>query len=126
MAHLGFQLVIALNDPYPRHVEVVVLLLQRRCPKTHTVSRTQREVGQKTIAQVELGSKAGVSPIRKIVIAHGPNHLQFAGSHPVVLGKDIEAILLARVSYKVSVEEIVVHEVRTHRQDITPRERMAV
>ena len=44
----------------------------------------------------------------------------FAGSHPVVLGKDIEAILLACVSYKVSVEKIVVHEVRTHRQDITP------
>lgn len=44
VAHLRLEVAIALDNPYSRHVEVVVFLLERRRTESHDVASTYRKI----------------------------------------------------------------------------------
>ena len=126
VAHLRFQMLVALHDPNARHIEVVVLLLQRRRPESHTIAGTDGKIAQWLVTNVQLRREMRILSVGEIVVAQRPHQLPLVVEAPVVLGKEIPTVLLSGLSLQIGVVEIVVQQVGTHGQHVASPESMIV
>ena len=126
VAHFRLQISISFHNPYSRHVEVVVFLLEGWRTKSHSIAGTQRQIAQWSVADVELGSEMRLPAVREIVVAQSSYHFPLVGHAPVVLRKPVPCVLLACFTVKMGVVQIVVHIVGANGEHVAIVQRMVV
>ena len=109
MTQFGFQILVALDNPDSRHVEIVIFLLEPGRPETHTVTGTQIHAANWLVTCRQLGCHTMLVAIAEIVVAHCSHNLPFLIDSPVELSEEVERILLTLTTREVAVHQIIVH-----------------